>query len=346
MSRFDASRIRKVLIIRLGGLGDLALCSAIIDDLVKAMPQAEFHLHTEPPWRQLFSNDPRLSQIFDYPIRKQPWLEGARWWVRLLAGEHYDLIVDLQCNDRSWLLLAVAKILGKAPRWVVSRKSGFPYSFRNRPHSTNVPAIQLLRMPLALLGIAANADCPVLFSHRDDIEAVAGMLSPLGGDSFGVLVPGCSAARADKRWGVANYVAMGAQWLATGRIRHIVILGGADEADVCQQVADGIGAAVLNLCGKTSLTQILPVVEAACGVVSNDTGIAHIVAAARVPMVVICGPTLATRTKPLGEHVKALQIDPDCFREHSVEVCMARLAPDQVLQELLGIDSAIQMISR
>ena len=92
MARFDADKISKVLIIRWGGLGDLALCSAVIDDLVRAMPNAEFHLHTQPPWQELFAADPRFARVWDYPIRKQPVLKGLKWWLGLLREQHYDLI--------------------------------------------------------------------------------------------------------------------------------------------------------------------------------------------------------------------------------------------------------------
>ncbi len=337
MPRFDTRKIHRVLIIRWGGLGDLALCSAIFDDLTHAMPQASLHLHTEPPWRQLFDSDPRLGQVWDYPIRKQSWLAGLRWFLRLLREQDYDLIVDLQCNDRSWILLSIAKLLGRAPTWMVSRKGHFPYSFNNRPHSTDIPAIELLRMPLKLLGIERHASKPVLFYSESDAQEAMSLLGSVAIQRFGIIVPGCSASGKDKRWGVGNYIELTRQWLDTGAVKHIVILGAADEADVCIAVAAGIGEQALNLCGKTALPHILPLAEQSAGIVSNDTGIAHIAAASGVPMVVICGPTLALRVKPLGEHVKALQIDADCFKTKPAEKCMAKLKADEVLRTLQSI---------
>lgn len=337
MSRFNYDEIHKILIIRWGGLGDLALCSAIIDDLARTMPNASLHLHTESPWQLLFNSDPRLDQVWDYNIRKSSALAGVRWYLRLLREQDYDLIVDLQCNDRSWLLQAIARLLGRAPKWIASRKSGFPYSFRNQSHSTDVPAIKLLRMPLELMGIRPRADRPVLFYSQEDEHKACSLLAPLANQSFGVVVPGCSAAGASKRWGSSNYVDLSRQWLASGEVEHIVVLGAADEMGVCTSIATGIGPQALNLCGKTELTHILPLVKRSKAIVSNDTGIAHISAAAGVPMVVICGPTLAVRVKPLGDHVKALQIDQNCFKTKPAEECMARLKADEVLQTLQSI---------
>lgn len=337
MPRFDRNEIHKILIIRWGGLGDLALCSAIIDDLAHAMPHASLHLHTETPWQSLYNSDPRLDQVWDYPIRKTSALAGVRWYLRLLREQDYDLLVDLQCNDRSWLLLSIARLLGRTPGWIVSRKSGFPYSFNNRRHTTDVPAIELLRMPLELLGVQPRAEHPVLFYSQDSELQASTLLAPLSNQSFGVVVPGCSAAGANKRWGSSNYINLSRQWLASGEVKHIVILGAGDEMDVCASVASGIGSQALNLCGKTELSHILPLVKQSNAVVSNDTGIAHIAAAAGVPMVVICGPTLAVRVKPLGDHVKAIQVDPSCFKDNQAEECMARLKADEVLRTLRSI---------
>jgi heptosyltransferase-2 len=338
MPQFDKEKISKVLIIRWGGLGDLALCSAVIDDLVHAIPDATIHLHTEVPWHQLFTADPRIHHVLEYPIRKRSTLSGLKWYLHLLREQEYDLIVDLQCSDRSWLLLSIARLLGRTPDWVVSRKGYFPYSFKNRPHSTDIPAIELLRMPLELMGFEHHADRPVLFYSDKDEQEASSLLAPLFGRKFGIVVPGSSSTGENKRWGVNNYIELSRQWLYSGNVNCIVILGAADEADVCSSISAGIGRQVLNLCGKTALTHILPLIKQSKGVVSNDTGIAHIAAAAGVPMVVICGPTLAVRVKPLGNHVKALQIDPDCFKDRPVDECMARLKVDEVLRTLQSID--------
>jgi len=346
MPGFNPDNVKKVLVIRWGGLGDLALCSAVIEDLTQAMPHADFHLHTEKPWQQLFAHDPRFEQVFDYPLRKKGRLEGLRWWLKLLAEERYDLVVDLQCNDRSWLLLAAAKLLGRAPKWLVSRKSGFPYSFRNEPHSTDVPAIQLLRMPLQLMGLSPEADKPILHSGEEDRKAVELMLKPLNGQRFAILVPGCSAAGAHKRWGSHRYAELGELLLASGEVEKIVILGAGDEADVCQQVAYELADGALNLCGKTALTHIVPLAENADLIVSNDTGVAHIAAAAGRPMIVVCGPTLAIRVKPLGEHVKAIQIDPECFKQQSADQCMAKLSPEEVLDAIRQLKNQLPAICR
>jgi heptosyltransferase-2 len=177
----------------------------------------------------------------------------------------------------------------------------------------------------------------VLFYSEEDKREANALLSSLQNSDFGIIVPGCSVAGTTKRWGIANYIELSNQWLNSGKVNQIVILGSKDEADVCASVSDGIGQQALNLCGKTALTHILPLVSKAKGVVSNDTGLAHIAAAAAVPMVVICGPTLSVRVKPLGDHVKALQVDPNCFSTKPSKECMDSLKPDVVLQKLLSI---------
>ena len=55
------------------------------------------------------------------------------------------------------------------------------------------------------------------------------------------------------------------------------------------------------------------VAEGARVVVANDTGTAHVAAAAARPMLVICGPTDPRRVRPLGEQVRTLQASLPCI---------------------------------
>lgn len=92
------------------------------------------------------------------------------------------------------------------------------------------------------------------------------------------------------------------------------------------------------------LLQIVPVCEHAFHIVANDTGNAHIAAAAGRSMTVLCGPTDPRRVKPLGHRVMALQADYPCLncygktcRLAALPACMDALKPDAVAELILGV---------
>lgn len=63
--------IRRILLIKWSAMGDIAVTSAVMEDVVRAFPRAEIHLNTLPPWHSLFENDPRFAKVIAFPLRGQ-----------------------------------------------------------------------------------------------------------------------------------------------------------------------------------------------------------------------------------------------------------------------------------
>ncbi len=322
---------------RWGGLGDVALCSALFEDIHRHYPDAELHLNVEPPWCQLFENDPRFEKLFVQRVRKVARLESASTWLRMLREERYDLVIDLQSNDRSRLYLTLAVFLGIAPKYRVGMKSSFPYNLPCGYVDPFIYAFNCYQAPLEGLGVGLKSDRPVFYLPTQASDEAKEILERncLVQKDYVVLVPGSSAAGKDKRWGTENYIQLGKK-LLDGGVEKIVIVGSGDEQNVCSAVTEGIGDKAINLCNQTSLCVIPLLADAAKAIISNDTGVAHVAAAASTPIWVICGPTRAERVKPLGNHVRWFQIDPECFVDHFSEQCMAKLAPEEVACTVLA----------
>jgi heptosyltransferase-2 len=78
----------------------------------------------------------------------------------------------------------------------------------------------------------------------------------------------------------------------------VILLGSADESDLCRTVADRIrhlqpGARVLNLAGKSSLSESAAVLDRCAVVLTNDSGLMHLAAARKRKLVAIFGPTVS-----------------------------------------------------
>ncbi len=71
----------------------------------------------------------------------------------------------------------------------------------------------------------------------------------------------------------------------------VVVIGGTDEWQLAERVAQGIGGASLNLAGRTSLTVLGAVVEQLAVLVTNDSGPTHVAYALSIPTVTVFGGT-------------------------------------------------------
>ena len=58
------SGIRRILIIKWSAMGDVIIATALLEDIVRAFPNREIHLDTQPAWRDLhFAHDPRFQRV-------------------------------------------------------------------------------------------------------------------------------------------------------------------------------------------------------------------------------------------------------------------------------------------
>jgi heptosyltransferase-2 len=328
----DIEKIHKVLIVRWGALGDLALCSAVFQDLREQLPDAEFHLNTDPSWSILFESDDRFSRLVTLKMRGAGLRNALANWLALLRQEKYDLVIDLQSNDRSRFFLATSLFLGLAPRLRLSTRTVFPYNIQTPETNAEMHALEIFRVPLRALKLHPAHDKPVLFVSDDAKQRAENLLKEyrLSKGKFIIFVPGSSISGAHKRWGDKNYIDLGRALVDEKTVMQVAVLGGKSDAELCQSICDGIGEAAVNLAGQTVLDEITTIVDASFAVVANDTGLAHMAAATERPVVVICGPTLASRVKPAGNTVTAFQADNNCFASASGEDCMSLVTAEMV----------------
>lgn len=332
--------IRRILIIKWSAMGDIVLATALFEDIARAFPGRDLHLNTLPAWRELFAQDTRFQHIFAIGLRDPSQQTITfREWLRYVRSQHYDLVIDLQCNDRSRLLLSLLWLSGCRIPYCLGNRRQFPYNIAPAELPGPAHTIDRCRAALQAGNISAATPRPVLHisgSHRAHARELMTANHLLPGQ-FAIFLPGCNANGHLKRWGAARYAAL-ANRLYQKDLMHIVLIGGPDETEECQRIAQDCGPWLINLCGQTALLDIPPLCEHARFIVANDTGGAHLAAATPAPMLVLCGPTDPRRVKPLGDNVSTLQANLpciNCYRKTcSHHSCMAMLTPSLVFNRL------------
>jgi ADP-heptose:LPS heptosyltransferase len=119
-----------------------------------------------------------------------------------------------------------------------------------------------------------------------------------------VLVPG--AAQANKRWPIERFAELASK-IGSRFGMQIVATGSQGE----REYIETIGKRVINLAGKTTVRELIPLMKKASLVVSNDTGPGHIAAAIGVPIVMIFGPTNPARVCPYKRPQCIVAIEPN-----------------------------------
>jgi ADP-heptose:LPS heptosyltransferase len=131
----------------------------------------------------------------------------------------------------------------------------------------------------------------------------------LPGESYMMLAPG--AGGADKRWPLENFLDLARRLVSRGWVPVFALGPGEEELEPA--IAPEVPEAVFPLQAARSeerahepfLTMALA--QRCYAAVANDSGNAHIVAAAGAPLLVLFGRTNADKFAPRGDHVKVLQ---------------------------------------
>lgn len=184
------------------------------------------------------------------------------------------------------------------------------YLLLGRGFGVREPAFRPLRLTVGAAGAHAVRD------------ALAGAL---------VLAPGAAYGPA-KRWPAQRYIALGRKGREQGW--PVVVCGAAEDREVADGVAAAIGDGAQSLAGRTSLLDVAAALSGVRAVVSNDSGFAHLAAAAGAPTVAIFGSTSSAWTAPLGA-ARILQHPPvcsPCFQRRCAigTVCLQAVAVDEV----------------
>ncbi len=285
--------ISRVLVIKLGALGDFVMATGPFASIRAFHRDAEIVLLTRKPYESLA----RAGGWFD-----RVWIDGKpRWWrfgtvlalKRLLNSGNFDRVYDLQISDRT---SAYYRLFHRPrPEWSGVVRGCSHFNVRRdlvALHPVERHADQLR---------AAGLD-GILPPDISMIDAPLPDGIPEG--HWALIVPGCAPHRPEKRWPAEHFAELCRMTIERGIVP--LLIGSRAESAVLEGIA-GAHAGIVNLMGRTSLEQIVALARHSRFAVGNDTGPMHIAAAAGCPSVVLFSNASDPRlSRPHGRSVTVL----------------------------------------
>jgi ADP-heptose:LPS heptosyltransferase len=260
--------VKRILVVRLGALGDFVLSFAPFAAIRAHHPNAEITLLTTAP----FAGLARLCPWFDRVVidERPPWwnLPAVIRLARRLRG--FDFAYDLQTSGRSSRYF----VLANRPPWSgIAPGCSHPQS---DPAREIMHTIERQRDQLRIAGIL---DVP-----RPDLRFLTQTPAPDLPPRFALLVPGAAPSRPAKRWPAANFADLAKILDARGLTP--VVIGTASEAALAAEIRDTCPGAI-DLTGQTSIAGLFAVSARASLAIGNDTGPMHIAASVGCPCIVL-----------------------------------------------------------
>ena len=264
----------KILLLRFSSIGDIVLTTPVARCLHEQLP-AEVHFLTKQAYASILAPNPHIARVFSFQ-------KDIAEVLPELKKERYDWVIDLHHNLRSW---RVKWALGHPARSL--NKRNFEKWLLVNCKIDWLPQVHIVQRYLATvqhLGVQDDGKGLDYFIPAAEEVAVEAWSPQLRADHFVAFVVG--AAHATKQLPLEKALA-----ICRGLQQPIALLGGKREQELGQALATGAGPHVVNLCGRLTLHQSASVLRQSARVLTPDTGLMHIAAALRKPIVSVWGNT-------------------------------------------------------
>ncbi|MCW8329582.1 glycosyltransferase family 9 protein [Photobacterium sp. SDRW27] len=333
-----SSAPQSICVLRLSAIGDVSNTVAMVQAIQRQWPSTHITWITGKIEAQLIEGLPGVRFIvFD----KKQGLKGYTCLWRQLQGETFDALLHLQTALRASVATLGIKAKYKLG-FDAQRASDLQPLFTNtkvpspeRPH-----VLDGFMQFAALLGvqdIQPKWDIP--FSENDSQWAQQHISS----DRVLVITP--AASKAYKNWTAEGYAALATHAVNQG---FQVILAGSPapiEIELGSAIEQKLSVPVTNLIGKSSLKQMLALLQQASLVCAPDTGPAHMAIAVGTPVLGLYAHHNPQRTGPYLCLPYVVSVYEQCIKEETGkpveqlpwrsrvkdEAAMTKILPDRVI---------------
>jgi heptosyltransferase-2 len=274
-------------------MGDVILTTPALKILRSNFPEAEIHYCTKFSYTDLIRKNPYINKLIG--VVDDLSFGRLKEFRKTLAGEKYDLIIDLHKNPKTFYLRLY---LRNSSKWIKFRK----YSIRkfllvNFKLNTmkHLPAIAMrYTETLEKIGIKIDkADMsqfqPEIFTDKESKERVQSIFEVKNIPADKKLICIIPFSRHFTKTYPADYFAELINKFDS--VQYSFVLIGEDKK-LIDTIISKTGENVISLCDTLDLTNIAELMKKCSLVISGDTGPMHIAESINVPLVMIAGSSV------------------------------------------------------
>lgn len=266
----------KILIIRFSSIGDIVLTTPIIRCLKKQLPQgSEVHYLTKPSFETLLDENPYLDKLWFL----KPNLNET---ISEIKAQKFDYIIDLHNNLRTFIIKNRSGVTSFS-----FDKLNFKKFLITRLKINKLPAVHIVDRyfnTVNKLGIENDmegldyflpAPKETIYQKAENLKGINFISMAIGGQHSTKKMP---LIKLKEIIAESNY--------------PIAILGGKEDAQVASELENYFPEKIINLAGKLTLHESAGVVVLSKGLITHDTGMMHIAAALKKPVIAVWGNTI------------------------------------------------------
>lgn len=301
--KFDRNKVKKILVIKIWGMGSIILASPLFQNLRKNFPEAEIWFLTKSGFERIYS-----GKFFDKTetIKIEGFFSAIIDFFKLIAKirrNKFDLVIDLEIVSRYTAILSyLSGAKTKVGFEITGQNKDKLYDFKVLYHESKHISEMFLNT-IRILGIKTVLCDPLPPTRLDEIVS-SFLLKKYGVEKPYVTVNINASELAHQRRLSPEQFGLIIKNLSNFFPEYsIVLVGSKEETDYVGRFKNDFLFEVKNvfdLSGKTNLKELFSILSSASLVISNDSGPVHAASSFGVPLVVFFGPESPTIYAPKG----------------------------------------------
>ena len=287
--QFDLDQIRRILILRMGPLGETLLTTPVIRALRRRLPEAYIAYMVAPGREDLVSENPNLDEVITYSVSIPKLIYN-------MAKRSFQMVVILQPTFR----LVLHTFLAGIPFRIGFETNSGKGRLLHVAVPNNIVQHETARYLDVVRGIGIEPDNeePEMFVNWAAQRWANDFLASVGVSSDRPLIglnPGSGSE--SRRWSKAGFAQVGDE-LHQKYDAQIFITAGAAEGSLPHEIADLMSCSPIILTGITPM-QLGAILQKCRLYISNDTGPMHMSTAVKTPTIALFG---ASNPRQWGPH--------------------------------------------
>ncbi len=323
---------KRVLIIRCGALGDLVYATSVIDALKREFgEETTIDFVSTPGTAGIFKADPRVNHIYPLKHKKIPIFLSSQKKEIISASKEspYDILINFEFGKQFKSLLYAIEAKQKIGAQL--EEINFPKELKHAVEITKYMFKSIVSQKVFQQSFPHLIGTP-----EEEVKKLYNLPK-----KYLIISP----SNSHQKRNILNYRAWENEYwkeliAKLNQDISVVIIGNKGEDEFFTKLKPYPNG-VVDLVGKTSLPDLIAVIEGASGLVATDTGTAHIASAVNTEVFALIGPTPAEVTGPYKTEYNKVHIISanlkcsPCYKTEVMKkckdnICMKQISVNQV----------------
>ena len=278
------SSIKKILIIKLRGMGDAVIATSVIKNINILMPGVSISVLTFNFCKPIFENNPHIVAV--YGLSGEASAKDTSKVANQLSQRKFDIILNLHARNMSSRLAQKIKA-----RWCISRsyfiREKFTDIMLGSDHELDRASIEKDLDCIRAIGLNPIDKSTELFLTEDETSWAKKYLTKLGVDpSKKLIIIHPAVSQPIRHWGLARFIML-SQKLITDYGYQVMGIFSSEEKTIADSLTEQVKEAFIYI---GPVRQSIALINEADLMVDNSSGPAQISVALKIPTLVLVGP--------------------------------------------------------